>query len=206
MPGLQKRFNDGDAAFIANVGTLVEPTTIRTYNNGSVILPRSLFSHNDQRREWQTSVPQTPLKIGWGGRLADRMMAFNTSNKVSMNISLEGTNLLQTGNQSFAYAIDHRGAKTLTGSDSRIESDLNRVNAAKSLVEQIYGDVLKRAFAGEAKRSYDTAEIFAASFDAATVRTTFPPTAIGRNLNAVAQTMAIRESLGHQRNLSYVQF
>ena len=49
MPGLQKRFNDGDAAFIANVGTLVEPTTIRSFNNGSVTLPRSLFSHNDQR-------------------------------------------------------------------------------------------------------------------------------------------------------------
>ena len=65
--------------------------------------------------------------------------------------------------------------------------------------------MLKRAFSEEAKRSYETAEVFAASFDAATVRTTFPETSIGRDLNAVAKTMAICESLGHQRDLLYVQ-
>ena len=205
MPKIQKLFDDGYAAFIANVGTLVEPTTIRTYSNGSAVLPRALFSHNDQRREWQTSVPQSSLKTGWGGRLADRMMAFNSSNEVSMNISLQGTNLLQTGDRSFAYAIDHNGAKTLIGSASRIESELNRVNAAKSLVEQNYRDVLKRAFAEEARRSYDTAEVFASAFDAARVRTVFPNTPFGRDLSAVAKTISIRESLGHQRDLFFVQ-
>ncbi|MEM7383333.1 MAG: DUF1501 domain-containing protein [Verrucomicrobiota bacterium] len=205
MPGLRNLFNQGKAAFVANVGTLVEPTTVRSYKNGSAVLPRALFSHNDQRREWQTSVPQSSLKTGWGGRLADRMMAFNDSNRVSMNISLQGTNLLQTGDRSFAYAIDHNGAKTLTGTDSRIESELNRARAAKSLVEQQYRDVLKRAFAEEAKRSYDTAEVFARAFDAADVGTPFPLTSVGRDLGAVARTIAVREALGHKRDLFFVQ-
>lgn len=205
MPHLQQRFNSGNAAFVANVGTLVEPTTVAQYKSNSVKLPLSLFSHNDQRREWQTSVPQSSLKTGWGGRLADRMMGFNSSNKVSMNISLEGSNLLQTGNVNFAYTIDPSGAKTLTGATSALEAELNRVRGAKSLVEHTYRDVLRRAFSEEAKRSYETAEQFAGIFDAATVNTVFPTTALGQDLRAVAKSIASRSPLGHSRQIYYVQ-
>ena len=205
LPELQGLFNNGDAAFIANVGTLVEPTTITTYKNGSADRPLALFSHNDQRREWHTSVPQSSLKTGWGGRLADRVMAFNPSNAVSMNISLAGSNLLQTGNSSFAYTIDGNGAKTLTGADSGIEAELNRTDAAKSLVEQNYRDVLRRAFADEAKRSYATAEEFSVAFDNANVTTAFPAGSLASKLRAVAKTIAARQVLGHKREIFYVQ-
>jgi uncharacterized protein (DUF1501 family) len=205
MPHLQQLFNSGNAAFVANIGTLVEPTTVAQFKNNSVKLPLSLFSHNDQRREWQTSVPQSSLKTGWGGRLADRMMGFNSSNQVSMNISLEGSNLLQTGNVSFAYTIDPSGAKTLTGTTSAVEAELNRVRGAKSLVEHTYRDVLRRAFSEEAKRSYETAEQFAGIFDASAVSTLFPPSGLGADLRAVAKTIASRGPLGHKRQIFYVQ-
>ena len=205
LPQLQGLFNDGHAAFIANVGTLVEPTTVATYKNGSADRPLALFSHNDQRREWQTSVPQSSLKTGWGGRLADRMMAFNPSNAVSMNISLAGSNLLQTGNSSFAYTIDQDGAKTLTGANSDIEAELNRTGAAKSLVEQNYRDVLRRAFADEAKRSYATAEQFSSAFENSTVTTAFPQGGLATKLRAVAKTIGARQALGHKREIFYVQ-
>ena len=205
MPETRALFDAGDAAFIANVGTLVEPTTIAQYKNKSVTLPRSLFSHNDQQREWQTSVPQTPLKTGWGGRLADRVMGFNPSSAVSMNISLNGTNLLQTGDTSFAYAIDENGAQTLTGSDSAVAAELNRVDGAKSLVEQTYRDVLRRAYAEEAKRGYDTADAFAAAFDSAVVNTVFPSHSLSQDLRAVAKSIAARSTLGHNRQIFFVQ-
>jgi len=205
MPQLQQLFNNGKAAFIANVGTLVEPTTVAQFKSNSVKLPLSLFSHNDQRREWQTSVPQTSLKTGWGGRLADRMMGFNSSNQVSMNISLEGSNLLQTGNVSFAYTIDPGGAKTLTGATGGVAAELNRVQGAKSLVEHTYRDVLRRAFSEEAKRSYETAERFAGIFDASAVSTVFPSGGLGSDLRAVAKTIASRGPLGHSRQIFYVQ-
>ena len=59
MAGMQSLFETGKAAVVANVGPLVEPTTRDQFFNQSVTLPSQLFSHNDQRREWQTSVPQT---------------------------------------------------------------------------------------------------------------------------------------------------
>ncbi|NNC89447.1 MAG: DUF1501 domain-containing protein [Akkermansiaceae bacterium] len=206
MPELRTLFDAGDAALVANVGTLVEPTTIAQYKNKSVSLPRSLFSHNDQQREWQTSVPQTALKTGWAGRLADRVMGFNPSNTVSMNISLNGTNLLQTGDATFAYAIGRDGARTLTGAGSGIAAELNRVDGAKSLAEQAYRDVLRRAYADEATRSYDTAEAFSAAFNAATVNTAFPEHSLSENLEAVAKSIAARGPLGHNRQIFFVQY
>ncbi|MEM1085349.1 MAG: DUF1501 domain-containing protein [Verrucomicrobiota bacterium] len=206
LPEMQGLYNSGKLAFLANVGTLVEPTTVTDYKNGAVTLPRSLFSHNDQQREWQTSVPQGNLKTGWGGRMADRIMSVNPSNSISMNISLAGTNLLQTGDSAFAYSIDKNGAKVLTGSESSDANVLNRVDGAKSLVEKEYRDVLRRAYADEASRGYDSAEAFTTAFDSATVSTSFPSHSVAQNLRAVAKTIAARGTLGHNRQIFFVEY
>ena len=44
-------------AVVSNVGTLVEPTTLAQIVAGSARLPLGLYSHSDQIRQWQTSVP-----------------------------------------------------------------------------------------------------------------------------------------------------
>ena len=48
MAGIQSLFESGRAAFLSNVGPLVEPTTKTQYQQSSVELPPQLFSHNDQ--------------------------------------------------------------------------------------------------------------------------------------------------------------
>ena len=69
MPELQTLFNtDQRLAIVANVGTLIEPTTAAQYQNGTAHLPPQLFSHDDQQVEWQTSWPDAPSRSGWGGR------------------------------------------------------------------------------------------------------------------------------------------
>ena len=206
LPEMQGLFNSGNLAFISNVGTLVEPTTLSEYKNKTVTLPRSLFSHNDQVREWQTSVPQSSLKTGWAGRLADRVMSANSSNAVSMNISLSGTNLFQTGDSAFAYSIDRDGAKVLDGAASGIASELNRVSGAKSLVEQSYRDVLRRAYAEESARGFNTAEVFSEAFESATLNTSFPGHYVAQDLEAVAKSIAARETLGHSRQIFFVNY
>jgi uncharacterized protein (DUF1501 family) len=52
---LQSVFNEGKAAFLANVGTLVAPITRAEYRSGGAAVPPYLFSHNDQQVQWQTS-------------------------------------------------------------------------------------------------------------------------------------------------------
>ena len=43
----------GRLAVLANVGTLIQPTTKAQYQAKSVPLPPNLFSHNDQQSTWQ---------------------------------------------------------------------------------------------------------------------------------------------------------
>ena len=53
MGSIQTLFEQNRAAFINNVGPLVEPTTKNDFFSQSVLLPPQLFSHNDQQDQWQ---------------------------------------------------------------------------------------------------------------------------------------------------------
>ncbi|MDH5618536.1 MAG: DUF1501 domain-containing protein, partial [Gammaproteobacteria bacterium] len=67
MGGVQSLFQAGNAAFVTNVGPLVEPTTKTQYQNRSVTLPPQLFSHNDQQDQWTSLRGNVPSKTGWAG-------------------------------------------------------------------------------------------------------------------------------------------
>ncbi len=69
VPGIQRLFAEGRVALLANVGTLVQPTTLAQYRSGSA-LPNQLFAHNEQATQWQSSVPDRPFSTGWGGETA----------------------------------------------------------------------------------------------------------------------------------------
>ena len=71
MPELAALFEGGNAAFVANVGTLLQPVTKAQYLAGSIPLPLGLFSHSDQQEQWLTSVPQSRAGTGWAGRAAE---------------------------------------------------------------------------------------------------------------------------------------
>ena len=111
---LQSVFNEGRAAFLANVGTLVAPITRAEYRSGGAAVPPYLFSHNDQQVQWQTSVPDSTRKIGWGGRIADLLQSLNGNASVSMNISIAGNNFFQVGNQTLQYPMSTSGSQGLT--------------------------------------------------------------------------------------------
>ena len=50
MPHLQRLYNQGDAAMLANVGPMVEPITKQEYKEKKKRVPPSLFAHNTQQR------------------------------------------------------------------------------------------------------------------------------------------------------------
>ena len=118
-PGLSEvrdLFDSGDLAFIANVGSLAEPTDRVAYDAGSVRLPLGLFSHSDQIAQWQTSVPDARIATGVGGRMADVLRPMLPASPISMNITLSGTNVFQTGASVTSYAVDAAdGARQVAG-------------------------------------------------------------------------------------------
>lgn len=112
-------FDNGELAFLANVGTLSYPLANRDdYINGIVPVPPQLFSHSDQQVQWQSSVPDKPFTSGWGGRAADLLNAsYNSNSKASMSISLDGVNSFQVGTAGgiTQYAVNQDGAVSLEG-------------------------------------------------------------------------------------------
>lgn len=211
VSGLQTLFEAGNAAFVANVGTLIEPVTLAGYNDGSDHLPLGLFSHSDQIEQWQTSMPHTRSGIGWGGRAADILAALNTNNGVSMNVSLSGSNVFQTGNSVFEYAISNEGATALAGYKKNWESgqalDQIRGAAVDGMLAQQYSNLLQRSFARSERNALDAYDIFTNATTAdAPNGPAFPTSALGQQLRMIARTIAGRDALGAKRQTFFVSY
>src|SRR5271170_7121340 len=89
MPEVQSLFNSGNAAFLANVGTLLSPTTGAQYKANQVVQASNLFSHPDQQLEWQNQMQSAAGSTGWAGRIADKMTTqYNPGSLVPMIASI----------------------------------------------------------------------------------------------------------------------
>src|SRR5207248_5663951 len=163
-------FNQGKAAVLCNVGTLLAPLTQQQYKNRTVAVPPQLFSHSDQQLEWQTAVEDQAPKTGWGGRCADLLYSLNTDNSVSMNISLAGANTYEVGDVIHEYNVSTTGAVSLNVSGSgqgpaqlQALKDLIAMNHI-NLYESAFADKMDTALANAAKLNDAIAPTAAANF------------------------------------------
>ncbi len=159
MPELRNLFDAGFVAPVFNVGTLNFPMTKAQYTSGQVPRPPQLFSHSDQQTQWQTSLPDQPSISGWGGRVADLLTApidVNAGGKISMAVTLAGSNLFEVGNANIApqYAITTSGAVTLSnvtgGRHTALQAFLNIDKASADLQTKAYAGVLDQGIASAA--------------------------------------------------------
>lgn len=162
MPGVQSLYNNRQLAFVANVGTLCVPlASTADYQSTSILLPKppQLFSHADQYIQWQSSVSTQPFTNGWGGRIADLMLAGTGYNpSVSMCISMAGVNKLQVGNATQQYCISPTDGVTQmsTGGGG---NDPARRQVIDNLSKLVYSHLMERSYinvAQAAKNSGDT--------------------------------------------------
>lgn len=207
MPELHQLFNEEKLSFVCNVGTLVQPTSKNDYlrNNN---LPLGLFSHADQDKQWQTSVPQTVSSTGWGGRLSDLVYEANTSQDVSMNISLAGKNIFQLGNKVAEYSILPTGSGSvgIAGYDGASSFDKIRRAAVNSLMEQQYQDIFKSTYADIVTASQNTHELFSKAIAKANLTTTFSNSELSQRMKMIARTIQVRQQLGLKRQTFFVRF
>ncbi len=157
MSRLAPAFADGKMAMLLNVGTLVAPVTQAEYKAGGAAIPPYLFSHNDQQVQWQTSVPDSIKRVGWGGRLADHLQSLNAGSQISMNVSLAGNNFFQVGEDVFQYHVTPGGSIGLREYDAtwaprpqqRKAMDDTLARSYGHLFEQEYADIMRRAIGND---------------------------------------------------------
>ena len=203
MPELQTLFNtDQRLAVVANVGTLIEPTTAAQYHNGTAHLPPQLFSHDDQQVEWQTSWPDAPSRTGWGGRLADLLTSFNNADAVSMSLSLGGTNMFQVGNNVFVYQISNNGSVGLSGFSGN--HGQIRYQAVQNMLNLPHQNLFEAEFARITNRSIANNALISSALSGVTINTPFPPnSSLSNQLLMAAKLIAVRNTLGMRRQIFF---
>ncbi|MBT8089401.1 MAG: DUF1501 domain-containing protein [Gammaproteobacteria bacterium] len=206
MGGIKGLFDSGDAAFVTNVGPLVEPTTKDQYMNGSVTLPPQLFSHNDQQDQWASLRGNVPSKTGWAGRMADLIQSGVAQQQMATNASLFGANLFQSAEETVAYVMGPAGPIQFEG----FSTDPNNIlfeqrEAFRRVVEAQYGSVYERGFAEIQRRAINAADIVTAAIDAAQpINAAFPQSQLGTQLRTVARLIAVRDRLQMKRQVFFV--
>ncbi|MCP4429021.1 MAG: DUF1501 domain-containing protein [Chloroflexi bacterium] len=210
MPEVAQLFEDGRLIFAANVGALVEPTTKADIESGLATLPLGLYSHSDQIMHWQTSVPDKRARFGWGGRTADLLQALNSNNTFSMNISLAGSNLFQTGTSVAEYSIVSwgNGAIQVHGHDDIWWSRHILQNAAiESMLDLTYQNLFEQTFVDTTRSAMDGSELFAGAIEnVPPFAAQFSDNQLSNNLAMVAKTIAARQTLGFRRQTFFVMF
>lgn len=207
LKDMQQMFDGGNLAFLANVGTLVEPSTKTEIRNNSVKTPLGLFSHSDQSQQWQTGKPEDRTNVGWGGKIADLVQTMNSNDTISMNISLRGTNIFQRGNQIMPYTIKNSGSVGINGYGGNGLLNELKTEALNSILERDYQDIYKNTYKNTVKASNDANIEFQTAVDGISEFVTPLPedNNLAEQLRMVAKTIAARDTLGFSRQIFFVE-
>ncbi|MEE4245780.1 MAG: DUF1501 domain-containing protein, partial [Kangiellaceae bacterium] len=200
---LQSLFNTGDLACLANVGTLISPTTRDQIFNNSAILPPQLFSHSDQQDFWRSLQLPSNERTGWAGRASDLLM--DTQSPLPMNISLSGTDLWQRGANDSAYGISASGVSRLFAIDDGNPANDRRTQLFNALLEDANQTIYSRAYRDVQQRSMSLASLLDNALTSQVpFNTSFPSDRLGASLNMITQLINSREQFGRKRQIFYV--
>jgi uncharacterized protein (DUF1501 family) len=200
---LQALFNQGKLGLVANVGTLVAPVTRAQYLAGGAAVPPQLFSHADQSVQWQTSVPDVISRTGWGGRLADLLQSLNAGSKISLNISIAGTNTFEVGNTVLPYVVSPSGSVGLAGFDGSANANV-RLQAFKDLLALPHNNLFEQAYSDTVSRSIAANDLLTSALAGISpFQTVFPNSSLGSQLNMIAKLIAARNNLSMKRQIFF---
>jgi len=215
---LAQLFNDGNLAVVANVGSMVGPITKSEYQQG-LYLPPQLYSHSDQQVQWQSSVSDQPFQTGWGGRVADEMMkTLNQSQKISISVSLAGTNSYQVGEDTVQYQVTPDGSVSYIGYGANYQNALNpddtyknnspgkRLKAFHDIMNLDPAHLLQKEVGSKMYDAYLTDRTLTDALSSVPPLTTvFPDSDSADQMKMIARLIAARSELGQDRQIYFAQ-
>lgn len=198
---LASLFANKELAVVANVGTLVNPTTRAQYLNQSTPVPVNLFSHSDQQYQWQTSVPSGSSPTGWAGRAADIISSQNLSNFPTF-FSVAGNSIMGAGATTQPVALAPGQTLDLSGFSTSNANQIRRA-AFQSLLTMSTGVRLAQSANHIMSASLSDAQALDSALAGISLTTAFPTTSLGAQLKQVAQIIKARQGLGMRRQIFF---
>ena len=203
MPEMQGYFNNQKSlAIIANVGTLVQPTTQATYR-AFQNLPENLFSHSDQQDQWQSAQLAGIPVSGWAGKVADNVQTFNAAAQFPPILSISGSPVFCTGISTRPFSMDPGQPPGLTGFDTSVASQA-RYAATQQLLTFDSGLSMVQAANSVTGQAVKFAQVLSGALkNIPPLQTQFPGSYLGQQLQQVAQVISARSALGVQRQIFF---
>jgi uncharacterized protein (DUF1501 family) len=204
-------YTAGRMAVIANCGTLVAPITKTDYQKNQN-RPLNLFSHSDQQNAWQGLIPGAQFRTGWAGRMADKLVAVNSGQRIPTVVSATGSNIFNNGRSTVGLVIPQNGGTRISGQGTDAVSTA-RMAAVSSLLDlggsnqvaQAAADVMKNALAANAAidpvLSGTLPPVIQTAFS---VGGNLLNTGIAQQLRQVARVIDARGALGVKRQVFFV--
>lgn len=206
---LQKLFERKNLAVVANLGMLVRPSTKVGLEAQGAPRPANLFSHSDQQLALQSGDYTGFNRIGWGGRIADKLGVLNANTSFPPLVSTSGLRTFASGQTSVPLTVPEYAFLALSNSsDGQQSFDALRDAAMHEILAQPTANAYDRV----AKR-YSEAGLAAASVVDPILRNraSIVPrffvgldTSVARQLKTVALLIEGRQQTQLKRQVFYV--
>ena len=210
---LHDMFENGDLAVVGNVGPLIEPTTRAGMDNNSAILPKRLFSHNDQQSTWM-SFGVEGARRGWGGRFMDRVVASAPNqNRVFSAISTSGNDVFLAGEDVTQFKVGSSGVRepslyanrNIIGTNDGDDAARDKIRAFLAKRDFQNRNIFEQDMATSTAKAVENTEQFAlAQENAIPLTTQFANDRVSSQMKSIAETIQIRQFLNVSRQMFYV--
>jgi len=195
LKGLHELYQKKSLSLIANIGTLIQPSTVKDIREHTFV-PQGLYSHYEQQVAWQSSIPQRNTRTGWIGRVTD-LLNSSQEHFLGNSMSMNGNNLLQTGFQTSPYFH--------SPTSQRIASKIDPLfMQSHGTLESHYDNILKQQYAYTQSQAHDQIEAYQRLIGQTSLQTPFPSSSLGKQLREVALVMNARRQLNAPRQTFYV--
>jgi uncharacterized protein (DUF1501 family) len=205
LAALQALFNtDKSLAILANVGTLVQPTTRQNYQQFSH-LPQNLFSHADQQDQWQSTQLSGLPNAGWAGKVADKIgPTFNSGAQFPPILSVAGNPIFCTGDVSRPFTMSPGSTPGVQGIDTS-GAGRARFQAMQELLTFDTGISMVQAASAVTGQSVGQGALLSEALkNVAAIQTVFPSNnGLASQLKQVAQVIAARGALSVNRQIFF---
>ncbi|MEM9704903.1 MAG: DUF1501 domain-containing protein [Pseudomonadota bacterium] len=209
---LHTLFEDGDLAFVGNVGPLITPTDRTSYEDLLVPVPAQLFSHNDQQSTWM-SLGTEGERIGWGGRFADQILQSDpAANENALAVTVSSLDVFLSGQnvRQFRASSNLRGEPSIISNRGIIGGN-RRYDMAREEIAAFFADgdfghstLIERDLASGFAQGIRSFKDFADAVETAPeLMTVFPDTSIGGQMRTIAEVIGANGPLGAQRQIFY---
>ena len=207
---LQSLFEQKKLAVIANMGVLVQPSTKVGLATQSEARPANLFSHLDQEMEIQTGDWSAFNRVGWGGRIADKLDPFNPGTLFPALVTTAGMKIFTAGRTSIPFSIPSDNTYSITlqpSGDSSYQFDVLSEAAQREILAQNYGNTYDFAAKLLSEEGFKSASIVAPILQntASIVRPLFGNlnSSIARQLKTIALLIEGRAQTQMKRQVFY---